>query len=225
MGIVDFASTVAQIPTLLKLKKGMVPRPLDVPDCFGARVEATAARVGAHPAITFEGTTITWSEFNALANRYANYLKSEGVQRGDTISIVMENRIEFLALIVGLNKLGVTAGLINTNLRGKQLTHCVTVTHSSKCIFGSEVGDALNEVKGELSLDEGEDYYVVPDAADDSNDSASNWARISQTRPPVLPRRILRIPTRRLLGKLRYTFSPPVRPGYPRRRYCPIAAI
>jgi citronellyl-CoA synthetase len=177
MGIVDFANTLAQVPTLLKLKKGMVPRPLDVPDSFGARVEATAQRVGPRPAIIFEGTTTTWSEFNALANRYANYLKSEGVQRGDTISIVMENRVEFLALIVGLNKIGATAALINTNLRGKPLTHCVSVTHSTKCIFGSEVGDALNEVKAELALDEGEDYYVVPDTADSSAENTSNWAK------------------------------------------------
>ena len=71
----------------------------------------------------------------------------------------MENRIEFLALLVGVNKIGVTAGLINTNLTGKPLVHCITVTHSKKCIFGSEVSGALNEVKDELGLTEGEDYF------------------------------------------------------------------
>jgi len=165
MGIVDVVSVLSEMPTLLKLKKGMVPRPASVADCFGARVEANALKFGQRSAIVFEGQEVTWSEFNALANQYANYLKSQGVQRGDTVSVIMENRIEFLALLVGVNKIGVTAGLINTNLTGKPLIHCITVTHSKKCIFGSEVSGALNEVKDELGLTEGEDYFEMPDGS------------------------------------------------------------
>ena len=174
MGIVDVVSVLSEMPTLLKLKKGMVPRPASVADCFGARVEANALKFGQRSAIVFEGQEVTWSEFNALANQYANYLKSQGVQRGDTVSVIMENRIEFLALLVGVNKIGVTAGLINTNLTGKPLIHCITVTHSKKCIFGSEVSGALNEVKDELGLTEGEDYFEMPDGG---LDATSNWAK------------------------------------------------
>jgi len=174
MGIVDVVSVLSEMPTLLKLKKGMVPRPASVADCFGARVEANALKFGQRSAIVFEGQEVTWSEFNALANQYANYLKSQGVQRGDTVSVIMENRIEFLALLVGVNKIGVTAGLINTNLTGKPLIHCITVTHSKKCIFGSEVSGALNEVKDELGLTEGEDYFEMPDGG---RDTTSNWAK------------------------------------------------
>ena len=174
MGIVDVVSVLSEMPTLLKLKKGMVPRPASVADCFGARVEANALKFGQRSAIVFEGQEVNWSEFNALANQYAHYLKSQGVQRGDTVSVIMENRIEFLALLVGVNKIGVTAGLINTNLTGKPLVHCITVTHSKKCIFGSEVSGALNEVKDELGLTEGEDYFEMPDGG---LDATTNWAK------------------------------------------------
>ena len=174
MGMIDVVSVLSEMPTLLKLKKGMVPRPASVADCFGARVEANAHRFGHRSAIVFEGQEVTWSEFNALANQYAHYLKSQGVQRGDTVSVIMENRIEFLALLVGVNKIGVTAGLINTNLTGKPLIHCITVTNSKKCIFGSEVSGALNEIKAELDLTEGEDYFEI---ADSGLDPASNWAK------------------------------------------------
>ena len=174
MGIVDVVSVLSEMPTLLKLKKGMVPRPASVADCFGARVEANALKFGQRSAIVFEGQEVNWSEFNALANQYAHYLKSQGVQRGDTVSVIMENRIEFLALLVGVNKIGVTAGLINTNLTGKPLVHCITVTHSKKCIFGSEVSGALNEVKDELGLTEGEDYFEMPDGG---LDTTTNWAK------------------------------------------------
>ncbi len=174
MGIVDVAQTLAQVPTLLKLKRGMKPRPPEVKDSFAARVEATAARIGDQPAILFEGREVTWSEFNDMANRFAHTLVAQGVNRGDTVSVMMENRIEFLATIVALNKLGAVASLINTNLRGRPLTHCISITNSKKCIFGAELADALTEVKGELGLREGEDYLSVPD---DGFTHGENWAR------------------------------------------------
>jgi len=174
MGIIDVVSVLSEMPTLLKLKKGMVPRPATVADCIGARVEANANKFGHRSAIVFEAQEVNWSEFNALANQYAHYLKSQGVQRGDTVSVIMENRIEFLALLVGVNKIGVTAGLINTNLTGKPLIHCITVTNSKKCIFGSEVSGALNEIKAELALTEGEDYFEMPDGG---LDPITNWAK------------------------------------------------
>ena len=173
MGLRDVASTLAQVPTLLALKKELKPRPYAEKDCFARQVEANAARFGERTAIVFEGRSVTWAEFNALANRYANHLASQGVVRGDVVSLVMENRIEFLAVTVALNKLGATAAFINTNLRGRPLIHCITVTESKKCVFGEELAPALAEVKSELPLAEGQDYLFVPDAGEAP---APNWA-------------------------------------------------
>lgn len=165
MGLVDVAKTLAQVPTLLALKKGMAPRPLTDRDCVGAQVERNAATWPDAPALLFEGRTVSWREFNLLANRYAAALRAEGLSRGDTASVFMENRVEFLAILIALNKLGVTAGLINTNLRGRPLSHCVTVTTSRKCIFGAELAPALAEVRAELALDPERDYLGVADGA------------------------------------------------------------
>ena len=173
MGIIDTARTLAAVPTLLTLKKGMVPRSLEDRDCFGAQVQRNAELYAERPAIIFEGRQVTWGQFNALSNQYANALASQGLRRGDTASVVMENRIEFLAVIVALSKLGVTGALINTNLRGRPLEHCISVTNSKICIFGEELGDALNEVKEDLPLNEGRDYVFVPDAG---SLPAPNWA-------------------------------------------------
>ena len=173
MGVVDVARTLAQVPTLLALKKGMQPRPLEEADCVAALVQRTAAQYPDRPAILFEGRTIIWRAFNELANRYAHALKAHGLKRGDVASVFMENRIEFLAAVIGLNKLGVTAALINTNLRGRPLSHCVSVTESSKCIVGGELAGAMAEVKDGLALQDGEDFLWVPDG---DSPSPGNWA-------------------------------------------------
>lgn len=173
MGLRDIASTLAQVPTLLALKKGMKPRSYAERDCLARCVERNAERLGDTTAIIFEDRSLTWEAFNALANRCARQLAAVGVQRGDVVSLVMENRIEFLALTVALNKLGTTIGYINTNLRGRPLTHCVKVTASKKCVFGEELAQALAEVKAELPLNEGEDYLFVSDKGEAP---APNWA-------------------------------------------------
>jgi citronellyl-CoA synthetase len=176
MGLLDVTRTLAQVPTLLALKKGMQPRPLDAKDCVGLQVERTAAANPERVAMIFEGQQLTWREFNTLANRYAHAFKSQGLGRGDAASVFMENRIEFLATIIGLNKLGVTASLINTNLRDAPLAHCVRITNSSKCIFGAELASALAGVKDQLDLDEGTDYLCVPDQAAGATTPPGNWA-------------------------------------------------
>jgi citronellyl-CoA synthetase len=175
MGVVDVAKTLAQVPTLLSLKKGMAPRPLEERDCVAAMVQRTAQRYPDRTAILFEGDQVTWREFNALANRYARAFQAQGLKRGDTASVFMANRIEFLATLIGLNKLGVTASLINTNLRGRPLTHCVSITDSSKCIVGAELTGAIAEVKDELSLRDGEDFLWVPDRQHAG--TPGNWAQ------------------------------------------------
>ncbi|MFP6816954.1 MAG: long-chain-acyl-CoA synthetase [Pseudomonadales bacterium] len=171
--MVDVARTLTNVPTLLALKRGMKMRPLDERDCFAAQVARNAQAFPDRIAMIFEGQTLTWAEFNALSNRYAHAFKARGLTRGDTVSVIMENRIEFLATIVGLNKIGVIAGLINTNLRGKPLVHCITVTESTMCVFGEELGDALAEVKADLPLQEGSGYLFVPDSG---AAAAPNWA-------------------------------------------------
>ena len=172
MGIRNFVSTLADVPTLLALKKGMKPRPMDDRDCLGAMVERNVVQFGDLTAVVCEDGTLTWAELNALANRYAHTFKAAGLQRGDTISVAMENRLEFLALVIATNKLGITAAFINTNLRERPLSHCITVTESKKCIFGAEMQDAIQTVKADLHLNEGEDYYVVPDGTG----GPPNWA-------------------------------------------------
>ncbi|MEE2783745.1 MAG: long-chain-acyl-CoA synthetase [Pseudomonadota bacterium] len=174
MGLVDVLSTLKRVPTLLQLKRAMAPTPDETTGSFAAWVEANASSLPEHCAIVFEEQEVNWQEFNGLANQYANYLKSRGINRGDCVSLMMDNRIEFLALIVALNKIGAIGGLINNNLTGRQLAHCISVTHSRLCIFGAEVADAVNSVRSDLPLAEGDDYYVVPDG---DHRPSLNWAQ------------------------------------------------
>ena len=173
MGLIDTITTLTKVPMLLKVKRELALRPLETLDSPAARVEEIAQRFPEHDAIKFEGQTLSWRALNALANQYAGAFSKQGINRGDTVSVLMENRVEFLATLLGLNKLGAVGALINTNLRGRPLTHCVTVANSKKFVFGGELTAALDEAKADLPLQEGSDYIFV---ADTGAGNAPNWA-------------------------------------------------
>lgn len=173
MGLIDTVTTLCKLPLLLKTKKELTLRPMETKDCLAARTEAVTARFPDRPAIVFEGTTLNWQELNQAANRYAHCLLAQGIEHGDTVSVFMDNRIEYLTTLLALSKIGAVGALINNNLQGSPLVHCVKIANSKKLIFGAELTQALEEAKAELTLEEGRDYLFVPDA--DLNDTP-NWA-------------------------------------------------
>lgn len=134
--------------------------------------EETVERCADSTMIVFEGRELSWSEFNALANQMAHALQDSGVQHGDCVAVIMENRVEMLAGIVALFKLGATAGLINNGLTGRQLAHCIETVGSVKCLVGEEVFSNIADVRDELSLAAG-DYLWV---ADQRQSEVPEWA-------------------------------------------------
>lgn len=140
---------------------------------FSLLVEDNAARIPNAIALLCEEEVATWKELNERANRIANTLKADGISKGDCVSLFMQNRIEFVVQAVAICKLGAIAGLINTNLTRQQLVHCISLTESKKIIFGEELTEPLNEVRPELTLEDGRDYLYVRDTG---TDPAPNWA-------------------------------------------------
>ena len=53
------------------------------------------------------GNSLTFKEADDLANRIANIFYAAGYRKGDVVAIIMENRIEYLPIWIGLSKIGV----------------------------------------------------------------------------------------------------------------------
>ena len=174
MSVAEVAATLAQVPNLLKLTTELKPRPMSTRDCFAARLESTVDKFPDRTAVIFEGKKLSWRELNEMANRYTGAFSGLGLKRGDAVSVFMENRIEFLATIIALNKLGVAAALINTNLTGRPLTHCMSITDSRMCIFGEERLAAVDGVRAQPDLSGIGDYLFVPDTG---QSGCPSWAR------------------------------------------------
>lgn len=167
----NITRTLAELPVFASVAREAKPRPLDTNDCMSIRVQKTAERFGQRTAVTCERQTISWEELNEAANRFARVCKARGLSQGDCASLLMENRIAFLVSLLALNKLGVTVALLNTNLTGRSLAHCIEITGSRACIFGEERLSELNDVRTVLP---GVNTYLF--VADSGDDECPTWA-------------------------------------------------
>ena len=67
--------------------------------------------------------TLTWREYAEQVRKVAAGLAGLGVRRGDTVSLMMANRIEFYPLEVGAQHAGATSFSVYNTLPAEQLTY------------------------------------------------------------------------------------------------------
>src|SRR5262249_50626361 len=87
----------------------------------------------------------------ALANRFADWAESAGVRRGDTVALVMPNRLEYVPCWMGLAKRGVSTALINTNLQGAALAHSLSISGASHVITDAGSLDMFDTIRVQLA--------------------------------------------------------------------------
>ncbi|KAL7031358.1 hypothetical protein ACKWTF_006975 [Chironomus riparius] len=97
-------------------------------------------------AFLIDDKTITFQEIEDFSNKIGRCFQDMGFEKGDTISLLMENRLEFIPTWLGLSKIRVITALINTNLRKEALIHCIRVAQSKAIIVSSELADAIKEI-------------------------------------------------------------------------------
>ena len=120
-----------------RLKLLLTTRPSDEISMID-KLQDHAANLPDNAALLFEDRRISWSELNAKANQMANYFRSRGVTYGDKIAVNMENRPELLFVVMGAQKLGAVAGMVNTGQTHEALAHSLKLIEPKLVVVGSE---------------------------------------------------------------------------------------
>ncbi|WP_333590610.1 long-chain-acyl-CoA synthetase [Brevundimonas sp.] len=132
---------------LRRLLKRIKPIELDsdvlVPDDFEEAVDKFPDNV----AVEDEQRSLTYRELDALANRYGHWAKGRGLRRGEVIALVMMNRAEYLAAWLGFSKVGIATALINTNLSGQALAHCLTISGAFNVVADEDCWRQVEEAR------------------------------------------------------------------------------
>ncbi|XP_073980024.1 long-chain fatty acid transport protein 4-like isoform X3 [Rhodnius prolixus] len=104
------------------------------------------------PIYLFGESVWNMNDVELYSNKVANMFLEAGFKKSDVVGLMMTNRPEFICIWLGLAKLGIITALINTNLRGQSLKHCVGTANCKAIIFSEDVGCAVKEVCTDLPL-------------------------------------------------------------------------
>ena len=98
-------------------------------------------------AIHFEGDELSYAELEKRANRFAHWALAAGVMKGDSVALYMENQPDYIAFWIGMSKIGATCALINSNLHGKGLAHCLEIVDARIVVTTTDKIEELARAK------------------------------------------------------------------------------
>jgi fatty-acyl-CoA synthase len=109
-----------------------------------AVVDELGDRLGDKPALLSDRECFTYLELAGRARRYARWALAEGVAKGDVVGLFMPNRPEYLAIWLGVTRVGGVVALLNTNLAGQSLAHCIQAASAKHLIVAAELADVID---------------------------------------------------------------------------------
>jgi fatty-acyl-CoA synthase len=132
----------------LKMVKPIIEHPERV---FPVVIDELAGRFNDAPALLSDRERFSYRELAARANRYARWALANGVGKGDTVGLLMPNRPEYMAIWLGLTRVGGVAALLNTNLAGQSLAHCINIVQPKHIVVAAELCDAIRSAQPHLA--------------------------------------------------------------------------
>ena len=96
---------------------------------------------------------MTYDDMEVYANKVAGWAQSLGCKAGDTVAVFVRNRAQYVALWLGLSKVGIIPALLNYQLTGQALAHCVNISDAKIIIVDHELAENFQSAKSDLTLD------------------------------------------------------------------------
>jgi len=103
--------------------------------------EILARRAREHPdreAIVDGRRRITYGQLWAEVKRFAEFLRRQGVQRGDVVTLQMPNRIEFPVVFFSLELIGAVANKISADFRAMEVEYILKFSQSRVYVCASQ---------------------------------------------------------------------------------------
>jgi fatty-acyl-CoA synthase len=116
-----------------------------VADWLGKRAKLSSNRIALIDYAS--GVETTYAEWNARANRTANYLRSLGVGKGDRVAVYAMNRPEYLDLFWAAPKIGAILQNLNWRLTVHELKGIVASGEPKILVYSEEWREQVEELK------------------------------------------------------------------------------
>ena len=115
-----------------------------------AIVDEMAKRQGDAPALLSDGQCLTYDGLASRKNQYARWALGQQIQKDEVVGLLMRNCPEYYAAWMGISAMGGVTALLNTNLSGTALLHCVQAANAKHIIVAEEFAEATAEVVSQM---------------------------------------------------------------------------
>ncbi len=110
-------------------------------------IEELAERYADTPALLSDRESFTYRELFERSNRYSRWALRQGIRKGDTVCLLMPNRPEYFALWLGITRVGGIVALLNTNLSGPSLAHCIDIVSPTHIVVDADLLPAFTRTR------------------------------------------------------------------------------
>lgn len=114
-------------------------------------IEDIALRQAEAPALLSERENFSYRALVERSNQYGRWALAQGLAKGEVVCLLMPNRPEYLAVWLGITKVGGVVALLNTNLTGSSLAHCIKIVEPKHVVVADELLAELNGVKAQIA--------------------------------------------------------------------------
>lgn len=131
-----------QVPDKLKYRLGEKP--------LHEYLIQNARDIPNQPSYTFYGRTFTWQDLNDKTQRFAEYLKKLGMNKGDRVALFMQNSPQYLIGHYAIQMLGAIVVPLNPMYKEAELEYLLNEVEISGIIVGQELYSQLKNIRGKL---------------------------------------------------------------------------
>lgn len=152
--LVSNSTTYADKPWLSFYEKG-VPEYVDYEDvCLPALLERSVSDYPDNTALLFQGYQVSYRSLGDMVNRFASYLAGIGVQKGDSVAILLPNLIPCVAAYYAILKIGGVAVMNNPLYSDRELKHQFNDSDAKALITLDLLGDRMIDLRPQTNIRE-----------------------------------------------------------------------
>ena len=128
---------------------------------------------------------LTWAQFDEKANRFANFLLSRGMKKGDKVAILLMNCLEWLPIYFGVLKAGCMAVPLNFRYTADEIKYCLALSDADALVFGPEFTGRVEQIADRIARVKMRLY--VGDDCPTFAESYRNLVGYCSSRAPAIP--------------------------------------
>ena len=127
-----------------------------MPDTYRNVPELLAARVATSPEKQFllsegDGRSFSYQEFSTAVERVAAMLSAAGIEKGNVVSLLLPNSVEYVVAYFACWRLGAVAGPINSLLKSQEMSYVISNSEAKALLVHSQFVPLVEGIRAQLT--------------------------------------------------------------------------